>query len=84
MAFTIPEGSFELIVIFFVLTNSFAIFQTMINKILRNFINTGKMVSFIDNVVVGMKAKEGYDEIVEKVVKRLVENDLYVKLEKYK
>ena len=28
--------------------------------------------------------KEGYNEIVEKVVKRLAENDLYVKPEKYK
>ena len=28
--------------------------------------------------------KEGHDEIVEEVVKRLAENDLYVKLEKCK
>ena len=28
--------------------------------------------------------EEGHDEIVEEVVKRLVENDLYIKLEKYK
>jgi len=41
-------------------------------------------VSFIDNVIVGMKIVEGYDEIVVKVVKRLAENDLYMKLEKYK
>ena len=31
-----------------------------------------------------MKIVEGYDKIVVKVVKRLVENDLYVKPEKYK
>ena len=41
-------------------------------------------MSFIDNVIVGMKIVEGYDKIVVKVVKRLVENDLYVKPEKYK
>jgi len=41
-------------------------------------------VSFIDNVIVGMKIVEGYDEIVVKVVKRLAENDLYMKPEKYK
>ena len=28
--------------------------------------------------------KEGHDEIVEKVVRRLAENNLYVKPEKYK
>jgi len=31
-----------------------------------------------------IEEEEGYDEIVEKVVKRLAENDLYIKLEKYK
>jgi len=30
------------------------------------------------------KEEEGYDEIVEEVVKRLVENNLYVRPEKYK
>jgi len=41
-------------------------------------------VSFIDNVIVEMKIVEEYDEIVVKVVKRLAENDLYVKPGKYK
>ena len=74
---------FKPIVMFFRLTNSLTTFQ-MINKILQNLINTGEMVSFIDNVIVRTEEKEGYDEVVEKVVKRLVENNLYVKLEKYK
>jgi len=41
-------------------------------------VNTGKVVSFIDNVVVEMEKEEGYDEVVEKVVKRLTENNLYI------
>jgi len=41
-------------------------------------VSTGKVVSFIDNVVVGMEKEEGYDEVVEKVVKRLTENNLYI------
>ena len=84
MAFTITEGSFELTVIFFGLTNSLAMFQTIINEILWDLINTGKVASFIDNVIVRTEEKEGYDEIVEEVIKRLAENNLYVKLEKYK
>ena len=55
MAFTIPEGSFEPIVIFFGLMNSLATFQTIINEILQDLINTGKVVSFIDDVIVGTK-----------------------------
>jgi len=47
-------------------------------------INTRKGVSFIDNVIVGIKEEKGHDEVVEKIVKRLAENDLYVKLEKCK
>ena len=42
------------------------------------------MVSFIDDVIVRTKEEERYDKIVEEVVKRLAENDLYLKLEKYK
>ena len=54
------------------------------NEILQNLINTRKVASFIDDVIISMEMEEGYDEIVEEVVKRLAENDLYVKLEKYK
>jgi len=53
----------------------------MMNEILQNLINTGKVASFIDNIIIGT---EGHDGLVEEVVKRLAENDLYVKLEKYK
>ena len=84
MAFTISEGLFELTVTFFRLINLFAIFQTIMNKILQNLINTEKIASFIDNIIIGTKKEEEYDELVEEIVRRLVENDLYVKLEKYK
>jgi len=84
MAFTTPEGLFEPTVIFFRLTNSLAMFQTMMNEILWDLINTGKVVSFIDNVIIGTETKKEYDELVKEVVKRLAENDLYVKLEKCK
>ena len=70
---------------FFRLINSLATFQTMMNKILQNLINTGKVASFINNIIIGIvEEEEGYEELVEKVVKRLAENDLYVKLEKCK
>ena len=84
MAFTIPEGSFKPIVIFFGLTNSPATFQVMMNKLLRDLINMGKVVAFIDDVIVGMEDKEGHDELAVEIIKRLEENDLYVKPEKYK
>ena len=82
--FTTLEGLFELTMIFFGLTNSLATFQTMINKILQDLINTGKVVSFIDDMIVGTKGEEEHEEIVKEVVRRLAKNDLYVKPEKCK
>jgi len=54
----------------------------MINKILRDLLNKGKVAAFIDDVLVGTETEEGHDEIVEEILKRLEENDLYIKLEK--
>jgi len=56
----------------------------MMNEILQDFIKIGKVASFIDDVVIGTGEEEDYNEIVEEVVKKLAENDLYVKLGKYK
>jgi len=79
-----PEGSFELTVMFFGLTNSPVIFQTMMNEILWYLINTGEVVSFIDDIIVGIEREEEHDKVVEEVVKRLAENNLFVKTEKCK
>ena len=76
-------GSFEPIVIFFGITNLPATFQAMMNKILRDMINEGKVVAFVDDVLVGIEMEEEHNEIVEEVLKQLEENDLYVKPEKY-
>ena len=84
MTFTTPEGLFKPTVIFFRLMNSLAIFQTMMNEILWDLINTGKVAIFIDNMIIRMEGEERHDEIVKKVVKKLAENDLYIKPEKYK
>jgi len=81
-AFTMHTGSFEPTVIFFRMTNSPATFQAMMNEILRDLINEGKVAAFVDDVLVETETKEGHDEIVEEILKRLEENDLYIKPEK--
>ena len=82
--FTMLEGSFEPMVMFFRLTNSPATFQAMMNKLLRNLINTEKVATFIDDVIVGTETEEGHDNLVAEVIRRLEENNLYVKPEKCK
>jgi len=82
IAFSISESAFELTLMFFELTNSPATFQPIMNDWLRDMIKVGDIAAFIDDVMVGMETKEGYDDIVEEVLRRIVENDLFVKLEK--
>jgi len=77
--FTIYIGLFEPTVMFFRITNLLAIFQAMINKILRDLVNKGKVATFVDNMLVETETKKGYNEIVEKVLRRLKENNLYIK-----
>jgi len=78
-----PEGSFEPTVMFFGLTNSPAMFQVMMNDLLRDLVVEEKVMVFIDDVIIVMETEEGYDEIVEEVLRRLEENNLFVKPEKY-
>jgi len=54
----------------------------MMNKILRDLINEGKVAAFVDDMLVGTEIKERHDEIMEKILRRLEENDLYIKPEK--
>jgi len=53
---------------FFSLTNSPATFQAMMNEILRDLINTGKVVSFIDDMIIGTEEEKGHEEMVEEVI----------------
>ena len=41
-------------------------------------------MSLIDNIIIETESKEGHDKLVEEVVKKLAENDLYMKPEKCK
>jgi len=69
VVFTTLEELFEPIVMFFELANFLAIFQTIINEILWNLINTREVRSFIDNVIMGTEKEEECDKVVKEVVK---------------
>ena len=84
MAFTTPEGAFKPMVMFFGLTNLPATFQAMMNELLRDLINIGKVAAFIDDMIIGTETEEEHDEIVVEVIRRLEENNLYMKLKKCK
>jgi len=52
------------------------------NKLLRDLINTEKVKSFIDNIMVETESEEKYDELLKEVLRRIEENNLYMKPEK--
>jgi len=81
-AFITHIGSLKPTVMFFRMTNSPATFQVMMNEILRDLINEGKVAAFMDDVLVGTETEKEHDEIVEEILRRLEENDLYIKPEK--
>ncbi len=56
----------------------------MMNELLRDLINIGKVRSFIDDMMVGIETEERHDKLVMEILRRLEENDLYIKPEKYK
>jgi len=69
---------------YFGLTNSPATFQAMMNDLFRDLINQGDTATFIDDILVATDTEEGHDKLVEKVLRRLEENNLFVKPEKCK
>ena len=69
---------------FFGLTNSPATFQAIMNELLRDLINMDKVVAFINDVIIRMEGEKGHDELIAEVIKRLEENDLYMKPKKCK
>ena len=69
---------------YFGLTNSPTTFQAMMNNLFRDLINQGNTATFIDNILVAIDTEEGHDKLVEEVLRRLEENDLFVKPEKCK
>ena len=54
------------------------------NELLRDLINIRKVESFINNIMVRIEIEEEHNKLVVEILRRLKENDLYVKPEKYK
>jgi len=83
-AFTTHIGAYEPTIMYFGLTNSSATFQIMMNNLFCDLINQGDTATFIDNILVATDTEEEHDELVDEVLRRLEENDLFVKPEKCK
>jgi len=54
----------------------------MMNDLLRDIIEAEDIAVFIDNMMVGTETEKEHNDIVEKVLRRIAENDLFMKPEK--
>ena len=80
--FTIHIKAYEPTVIYFGLPNSPVTFQTIMNSLFHNMINQGNTATFVDNILITTKTEEEHDELVEEVLAKLKQNNLFVKPEK--
>src|SRR6266487_747757 len=67
----------------FELINISVIFQKLINHVLYNYLNKFVIV-YLDNILIYFKNEEDYEKHVKKILRRLQEKNLYLKLKKYK
>ena len=81
-AFRTNRGLFEPLVMYFGLCNSPATFQLMMDSLFRNLINQGKIVVYMDNVLIFSKTLEEHVSIVKEVLEILNNNKLSIQTKK--
>ncbi|ESK86116.1 pro-pol protein [Moniliophthora roreri MCA 2997] len=78
------RGLFKPTVMFFRLTNSLVTFQAFMNNILKEFIDEGWCVVYMDNILIFSDDIDIHRIRTKKVLEQLQENDLFLKPEKCK
>src|SRR5713226_9007948 len=72
----------EPLVMFFSLTNSPMTFQSMMNELFKDLINTGLIFIYMDDILIATKMMEQHRELVKLVLQCLQDNNLFLKPEK--
>ena len=80
-AFNTPSGHYEYLVMPFGLSNAPAVFQTLVNDVLRDMLNQFVFV-YLDDILIFSPDEETHVEHVRRVLKRLLSNHLFAKAEK--
>nr|VWO96109.1 Uncharacterized protein [Ganoderma boninense] len=81
-AFLTNRGLYEPLVMFFGLSNSPSTFQMMMNDIFRDLVLKGKVIVYLDDILIFSHSLTEHREIVRQVLQLLRENKLTVKPEK--
>uniref|UniRef100_A0A673CBI9 Gypsy retrotransposon integrase-like protein 1 n=1 Tax=Sphaeramia orbicularis TaxID=375764 RepID=A0A673CBI9_9TELE len=80
-AFNTPSGHYEYLVMPFGLTNAPAVFQALVNDVLRDMLNVFVFV-YLDDILIFSSDEETHIQHVRQVLQRLLANQLFVKSEK--
>ena len=78
--FQTNHGLFEPLVMFFGLTNSLAMFQTMMDKIFEELIIEGTIVVYLDDILIFTNTLEQHQKVTHQVLHLLCKHDLFLKL----
>jgi RNase H-like domain found in reverse transcriptase/Reverse transcriptase (RNA-dependent DNA polymerase) len=82
VAFIADGHLWEPTVMFFSLQNSPSTFQAMMNGLFDDLIHAGKIVIYMDDILILSSNLEEHRQMVKQVLQHLIDNDLYLKLEK--
>jgi len=66
------------------MTNSPAIFQTIINNIFWNLIVEDIMIVYLDNILIFIQTLEEYYKAIYRIMKVLAKHELFLDPKKYK
>ena len=83
-AFKTNKGLFEPTVIFFGMCNSLAMFQSMMDNTFITMIKGKLVIVYMDDILIFAGTKEGLTWITRMVLKKLKENNLFLKAKKCK
>ncbi len=79
--FNTPRGHFEYLVMPFGLSNSPAVFQALVNDVLRDMVDQFIYV-YLDDILIFSSSLQEHVQHVRQVLQRLLENGIFVKAEK--
>jgi hypothetical protein len=82
LAFTTPYGLFEPLVMQFGLANAPATFQNMMNDVLKEEMETGKVAVYVDDILIFTEELTEHREMVRRVLAKMAQHGLYAKPEK--
>src|SRR5258708_6033188 len=83
-AFSMNQGLFELLIMFFRLCNSPATFQTMMNNILHPFIDHNEAICYMDDILIYSSSLMDHRRITQEILQTLCSYKLFLQPQKCK